>query len=204
MILRAGLGLIVIALAVGIRPARAQSDEVLAWLECEECTEGQLDTLLDLAQQKRTKVVRELTSALMKGPSPSNRAALLEGLGRRYHRLWAFAVDYPDLRFPPDSLGYVRDYSTAYIALFQSRAAYGLARIGGSRHSTRTGLGGDGFHQPGCHGSHRTSTGQRPGPITQTPGPTGGGVPRADRSPRTAAPPAPSPARPAPPPPSLD
>jgi hypothetical protein len=129
MILRAALSVLIIALVVGIHPAPAQSYEVLAWLECEECTDGELDALLDLAHRDRAKAVRELTSALMRGPG--NRVALLEGLGRRYHQIRAFVLDHPDVRFPLDSLRYLRDYSTAYIALYQSRAAYGLARIGG-------------------------------------------------------------------------
>lgn len=100
---------------------RSVGEQVTSWLECEECTDGELRHVVSLGDQ----AVPALAAALHHGPSEESRAQL------RKHRLATYAQlkDYGPV--PLTEEVYVRKYTENAVALYQVRAAVALGAIGG-------------------------------------------------------------------------
>jgi hypothetical protein len=132
---RAVVGALVVALAVAgcaaptpptttpviLPPERAAEvrTTVIAWLECEECTEGELEAVVKLGQA----AVPTLAASLRDGPSPARREQLRRHLEESHARLKD--------RSRTSAAVYVHRYTDNLEALYRVRAARALGVIGG-------------------------------------------------------------------------
>ena len=108
--------------ASGKGEPRAVGDVVKSWLECEECTDGELRRVVSLGDT----AVPILTAALRDGPSVETRAQLSKDLLATYGELKGYG---------PVWMGdeeYVRKYTENAVVLYQVRAAVALGAIGGA------------------------------------------------------------------------
>lgn len=100
---------------------------ITEWLECEECTEGQLDKVVEMG----STAVPTLRAVLAKGPSQTRRGELQQHLKETYRKMQAHAKKNPDVKLPMSEREYISTYMDNYSALHQSRAAKALGKIGG-------------------------------------------------------------------------
>jgi hypothetical protein len=121
------IGVVILGVAAGgcaprIPGARSVEERVRSWLECEECTDGELRHVVSLGDE----AVPTLAAALGHGPPEESQARL------RKHRLATYAQlkDYGSV--PMTEEEYVRKYAENTVALYQVRAAVALGAIGGS------------------------------------------------------------------------
>jgi len=103
------------------------SQAVIAWLECEECDDGELNAL-----KKYGKLaVPTLIATLAKGPSPASLELMRRGLEVRYNNLVEYAKSHRNIKVAQSKDDFVAHYMNNYVALYQIRSALGLAAIGG-------------------------------------------------------------------------
>jgi len=100
---------------------------ITEWLECEECTEGQLDAVVKLG----TRAVPTLRAALAKGPSQVRRGELQQHLKETYRKMQTHAKKNQEVKLSMSEREYISTYMDNYSALHQSRAAKALGKIGG-------------------------------------------------------------------------
>jgi hypothetical protein len=118
------------ALAVALAsPARGQTlpPAVLAWLECEECVDGELEAVVRLGQA----ALPGLVASLRDGPPRARAEAYRRHLRKAYPMLADYARRHPDVKVPMSEEEYVKTYLDNYTALYQVRAARALGAIGG-------------------------------------------------------------------------
>jgi hypothetical protein len=101
---------------------------IITWLECEECTGGELDAVVKLGEI----AVPSLAASLRSGPSQASRELLWRNLVGTYQKMREYETTHPQLSISPGDEEYVKNYMANYIALYQVRAATALAAIGGS------------------------------------------------------------------------
>ena len=113
----------------------ATSDRAILddWFACVECTNGELDSLRNLAAQV-PGTVDTLGEALLQGPSTLQRSQLAQQLQASYQLMAHYVADDPSA----DSLGFsqsefVDKYLAKMVTIYQERAARGLGEIGGHR-----------------------------------------------------------------------
>jgi hypothetical protein len=116
---------------LGLSPQEAEAARhtIVAWLECEECTSGELKAVVALG----TVAVPTLAAVLREGPSPASLETYRLRLLQAYDEMAAYLKKRPNEK--PLTLSkqqYVDVYFSNYIALHKVRAAEGLARIGGT------------------------------------------------------------------------
>jgi hypothetical protein len=103
----------------------ARTDVVSRWLNCTDCVEGELDSVLALQHRRPSLTVQALGEALFEGPHQSRRDSLLRRLDRAYTR------DSSGGAVPRQSRqAYSSRYLQNYLAVYRKRAAFALARIG--------------------------------------------------------------------------
>lgn len=122
------------ALAIGddklnLTPEEAAeaSSTIIAWLECEECTDGELEAVVKLGKI----AMPSLIASLREGPSPASRELLHRHLITSYKKLKEYEKTHPEAKVPIGEEEYMKTYMDNYIALYQARAAIALAAIGG-------------------------------------------------------------------------
>lgn len=101
---------------------------IVAWLECEECTDGELDSVVKLGEG----AVPSLIANLEKGPAPASLELVRRQLASNYQALTEYAKSHPEAKTPMTQETYIKTYLGNYIALYRIRSAIGLAEIGGS------------------------------------------------------------------------
>lgn len=101
---------------------------IMAWLECEECQDGELKAVVNLGKA----AVPSLAAVLRHGPSPAKRELLHRYLVTNYKKLKGYEKKHPDTRMKMSEGEYVRTYSRNYVAQYRVRAVSALAEIGGS------------------------------------------------------------------------
>lgn len=118
--------------SMGDRMTSAQKEglrrDVLAWLECEECDQNELQLVLEHGAD----AVPTLGAVLEGGPSPANRERLRRHLEGTWDELQAYGRTHPEARIDLARDAYVAMYMENYVALYQSRAAHALGSIGSS------------------------------------------------------------------------
>ena len=87
-----------------------ERDTIDYWLFCEECTDGELDSVLSLASRKPSATTDTLVNDLLQGPSATRRDNLRMQLAKSYSRL----ADYTGQRGGPS----VPLDQAAYVTLF--------------------------------------------------------------------------------------
>jgi hypothetical protein len=112
-------------------PDPAQATEgrrvIAAWLECEECTDGELDAVTKLGDA----AVPVLGASLRAGLAPATREKLRLHLTATYAELKKHASTHPESAVTGTEEEYVDTYLANYDALHRIRAARALAAIGG-------------------------------------------------------------------------
>jgi len=101
---------------------------IVNWLECEECTEGELEAVVRLGEL----AVPSLSASLLGGPSQASLEILRRHLVTTYQDLKEYEKTHPEAKVPTSEDEYVKIYLDNYVALYQIRAAKALAAIGGS------------------------------------------------------------------------
>ncbi len=96
------------------------------WLECEECTENQLTTVLkhsDLLQPM-------LISTLYKGVAPASKELYKRELEKRYDELSVYSKKHPESKPTLPKQDFVNLYLGNLTAQYQTRSAQALSAIG--------------------------------------------------------------------------
>jgi hypothetical protein len=99
---------------------------LVAWFECEECSNGELEAVVKLGQL----AVPNLAAALRGGPSPASREKLRRHLLTTYQDLLRYQKTHPESKLPISEADYVKTYTENYIAQYQIRSAIALGSIG--------------------------------------------------------------------------
>ena len=100
---------------------------IVAWLQCDECTEGELEAVVRLGQL----AVPSLSATLRQGPPASTREAHRLHLIESFNGMQAHAKTHPESRVAMTEQQYVGRYLSNLDALYRSRAAEALSQIGG-------------------------------------------------------------------------
>lgn len=100
---------------------------VVAWLECEECEEGQLEAV----QKLGGAAVPTLAATLERGPSAASRERARRHLEDSYAKIAEHVKKYPEQKLEVSQEEYVKIYLENYVANYQVRSAQALSAIGG-------------------------------------------------------------------------
>ena len=122
------------------RPLRPVSIEtqIVTWLECEECVDGELQAVVALGEQ----AVPGLAKFVQAGPSFERIEAYREHLSRTYEELREYGTRHPEDQIQTTEQQYINMYSESLNNLYRIRAALGLSSIGGqaARNAIEEGL----------------------------------------------------------------
>jgi len=111
------------------QPRILRNDAVLeAWLTCEECTNGELETIVRAGQS----MVSPLAEALRAGPTQDTLDGTRRRLTGAYQSMVEYAKTHPDAPVPMSEREYVDRHLENFIVMYQSHAATGLGAIGGA------------------------------------------------------------------------
>jgi hypothetical protein len=100
---------------------------IAAWLECEECTDGELEAVTKVGEA----AVPVLAASLRSGLAPATREKLRLHLTATYADLKKHASTHPESAVTATQEQYVDTYLANHDALHRIRAAKALAAIGG-------------------------------------------------------------------------
>lgn len=114
------------AFACGSQTNQA-SEKVAIWLHCEECTDGEIDSVMALG----ASAIAHLETALLAGPPDSLRAYLRTRSEAAFQMLRQYASSHGVQSMPVTEGAYTGHFVDNYVALYQIRAAYALGRLGG-------------------------------------------------------------------------
>ena len=106
---------------------------IVAWLECEECGDGELTAVVKLGEA----AVPSLVATLRDGPSPASREQHRRHLVATYADLKRFAAGRPDRKLIASEDEYVRMFADNYVALYRVRSAVALGAMHGYAISQR-------------------------------------------------------------------
>jgi hypothetical protein len=127
-------------LACGDQPAdvRSRSDPrqlIDAWLMCEECIDGELKAVVALGADSSTRqpAVESLIGGLLAGPSRRQVANVRQQFMESFQEDSVYATTVLGTAPVTGSTEYIDHYLGNFIAVFRTRAALALARIGGPR-----------------------------------------------------------------------
>jgi len=105
---------------------------VVTWLECEECTDGELDALARYGEL----AVPTLGAALERGPSPATLEKYRMHLESTYQKMVEYSRTHEEIKLDQSQDEYVKMYLESYRANYAVRAAQALGKAGG-REATR-------------------------------------------------------------------
>ena len=109
-------------------PAPTQQNRVIEkWLSCEECSNGELQALVQIGQP----AVGPLATALRNGPPQTLRDERRRQLSAKYRASVEYARTHPDSPVPMSEDQYIRRHMDNLVLLYQIRAATGLGFVGG-------------------------------------------------------------------------
>jgi HEAT repeat protein len=98
---------------------------IVAWLDCVECTNGELNAV----QQFGDAAVPELRTILLKGPSGDRLNQERQHLEAAYRAMKDYERQNPNARVPLNEQEYVKLYLGKYVLRNRTRAAVALGRI---------------------------------------------------------------------------
>lgn len=116
---------------------------VVAWLECEECEEGQLEAV----QKLGVAAVSTLGATLERGPSAASRERARRHLEDSYGKIAEHVKKYPEQKLEVSQEEYVKIYLENYAANYKVRSAQALASIGGEQARKLLALAAEGKSQ---------------------------------------------------------
>lgn len=114
-----------------VAPEGTGRHAVDAWLLCQDCTDGELDSLTALGKL-HPEVVETLGTDLLSGPAPARRANIEQQLERTFTADTAYE-HAAGVTSTLSSTDFVSLYADNYVAVYRAHAAMALAAIGGSR-----------------------------------------------------------------------
>jgi len=100
---------------------------VVTWLECEECTEGELEQLLKHGEL----AVPTLAAVLERGPSPATLEKYRLHLESSYRNLVEYSRTHEEVKLEQTEEEYVKQYLENYQAHYAVRSAQALSKLGG-------------------------------------------------------------------------
>jgi len=100
---------------------------VVTWLECEECTDGELERLLRYGEV----AVPTLGAVLERGPSPASLEKYRLHLESSYRNLVEYSRTHEEVKLEQSEDEYVKQYLENYQAHYAVRSAQALAKLGG-------------------------------------------------------------------------
>lgn len=100
---------------------------VVTWLECEECTDGELERLLRYGEL----AVPTLGAVLERGPSPASLEEYRLHLEASYRKLVEYSRTHSEVKIDQTEDEYVKQYLENYQAHHAVRSAQALAKLGG-------------------------------------------------------------------------
>jgi hypothetical protein len=105
-----------------------------AWLQCEECVDGELAAVTALGKSWRTggATVDSLSDDLLAGPSAERRNNVAQQFVSSFLEDSAHA-DSAGTQLPVSSIEYAQYYQYNFVNLYRVRAAIALAEIGGAK-----------------------------------------------------------------------
>jgi hypothetical protein len=99
------------------------------WMNCEECTAGELQAVVKLG----AAAIPSLTESLLNGVPKARRDAHGQFLAKRYQALKEYEKSHPDPPVAQSEQEFVNRYLDKYESLQRIRAARALGLIGGPR-----------------------------------------------------------------------
>lgn len=115
----------------GTPPSPAEAAQIrhsiIAYLECEECMDGERAAVVKLGRT----AVPTLAAALREGPSDVQLELLRRHITNTHRKLKEYEQTHPEAKPLRSVEFYVKLYTDNYLALHQSRAATALGAIGG-------------------------------------------------------------------------
>jgi hypothetical protein len=107
-------------------PASVQT-VVTSWLECDDCSEGQMEAVVKLG----ASAVPSLTDSLLNGLPKTRRDAHTKHLLNRYRAMKEYEKTHPEPPVRQTEQEFVNRYVEKYEMSHRTRAARALGRIGG-------------------------------------------------------------------------
>ena len=101
---------------------------VITWLECEECTDGELERLLKYGEA----AVPTLAAVLDRGASPASLEKYRLHLESSYRNLVEYSRTHDEVKIEQGEDEYVKQYLENYQAHYAVRSAQALAKLGGA------------------------------------------------------------------------
>jgi hypothetical protein len=101
---------------------------VVTWLECEECSDGELERLARYGEL----AIPTLGAVLERGPSPATLEKYRLHLESSYRKLVEYSRTHEEVKLDQSEDEYVKQYLENYQANFVVRAAQALAKLGGA------------------------------------------------------------------------
>lgn len=114
-----------VAAAQPVPPPAALAPTIAGWMECEECTEGELQAVARLGGPG----VAPLAEILRSGPSPDNIARKRAYLQAQYRQRAEYAKTHPESRPAMSEEQLVASYARTYATTYRVRAAQALGLI---------------------------------------------------------------------------
>jgi len=109
-----------------VEQSAAARNALLAWFECEECTDDELKRVVEYGEV----VVPNLAATLHGGLSPSKREEVRQHLQETYRALAEYAKEHKGSSLRMSEQEYLDTYLENAEALYRLRAATALGRIG--------------------------------------------------------------------------
>jgi len=100
---------------------------VVAWLECEECTDGEFETMARYGEL----AVPTLGAALERGPSPASLEKYRLHLESTYQKMVEYSRTHHEIKLEQSQDEYVKMYLENYHAHYAVRSAEALGKLGG-------------------------------------------------------------------------
>lgn len=117
-----------------VLPVGSGRERIDAWLLCQDCTDGELDSLTALGNL-HPAVVESLSTDLLAGPSATRRSNIEQQVHLSFDADTAYEHS-EGAASTISSADYVALYTGNYVAVYRARAAVALAAIGGPRAGT--------------------------------------------------------------------
>lgn len=111
---------------LSVEQSAAARNALLAWFECEECTDHELERVVEYGDA----VVPNLAATLQGGLSPSKREEVRQHLWETYRALVEYAKKHKDSPLQMSEREYLNTYLENAESLYRLRAATALGRIG--------------------------------------------------------------------------
>ena len=113
------------------RLAPTEDAVVDRWLECEECSDGELQAVLALGSHKRWATVSRLATDLLHGPDAPRAAHFEHRLFQAHASDSLYAAVHMVLRPVPSWIAYRQEFADNFEATDRIRAAIAVAKVGG-------------------------------------------------------------------------